>query len=114
MWGYYLITLGLISIFVYVFFIYKNEINKLKKEVEENKINFNYPKYVKLQTNLNVRVYKIKSILVTENHPYTDPRLVLLLTCEDKDGNAYNATSDKFVKATEKEYLKNKKEELDY
>ena len=73
-----------------------------------------YPLYVKLDSNLNPRVYKIRDILIVPQNSVSAPELCLVITGKDKDGNTYNATIDKFVTATEEEYNKNKKEELEF
>ena len=73
-----------------------------------------YPLYVKLDSNLNPRVYKLKDIMIVPQNSLHAPELCLVITGKDKNGATYNATIEKFVIATEEEYNKNKKDELEF
>jgi len=45
----------------------------------------------------------LKSIILTPNESY-DPKLVAIITAYDKEGNYYQATSDKFFAAEDEDY----------
>jgi len=96
--------------------LYSNykDVRKLYLKLKNNPQIKKYPIYVKLDSNLNPRVYKIKDMMIVPQNDIHAPELCLVITGEDKNGATYNATIDKFVTATEEEYNKNKKDELEF
>ena len=112
-----IISIGVIIILIRSLIINNKKYKSLKdtiKEFESKPPIKKYPLYVKLDSNLNPRVYKIKDIMILPQNDIHVPELCLVITGKDKDGNTYNATIDKFVTATEEEYNKNKKDELEF
>lgn len=89
---------------------------KITEELSEKypDIKVDYPPYFKSKDNMNTRVYKVIAIQIVPNNIITDPNLTCVLTGKNIVGNSFVATTDKFVSATEEEYERNLKKELDY
>ena len=112
-----LIIFVLLVICIILYYEYK--IPKLKKDYEnkiiqlKNKIEIKeFPNYIKHYDNHYHNIYKIKDIRILQQNPIYRPELCAIITGVDKDGNKLNATIDKFIEASAKEFNNNKRNEL--
>lgn len=108
------ITLGL-----YIWTVVKNalerkELKEKIKSLESEVLIKRIPEYVKHYDNSHPRVYKIIDIMLLPQNELYHHELCCVVTCKAKDGATFNATIDKFISATKREYLANKRDELNF
>ena len=113
-----LITLAIVGV-LYIWTIVKNakERKALKdkiKYLESRVFMKEMPEYIKHYDNRYPSVYKIIDIRVLPQNPVTMPELCAVITGKAKDGRTLNATVDKFIEATKKEYNAGKRDELNF
>jgi hypothetical protein len=115
--------IGIIGLMVFNFLyakLYYKEIKKSKKkdkkiaEFESKVFIKEMPEYIKHYDNRYPSVYKIIDIRVLPQNPVTMPELCAVITGKAKDGRTLNATIDKFIEATKKEYNAGKRDELNF
>lgn len=113
-----LIALAVVGV-LYIWTIVKNaqERKALKdkvKDLESRVFIKEMPKYIKHYDNRYPYVYKIVDIRILPQNPVHHPELCAVITGKAKNDATLNATIDKFIEATKKEYNANKREELNF
>lgn len=117
------LIIALIALFVvgvlYIWSVVKNaqERKALKEKIKslESKTNIKrLPDFIKHYDNSYPRVYKIIDIMIVPQNELTHHELCCVITGKAKDGATFNATIDKFISATKKEYNENKRSELNF
>lgn len=113
-----LITLAIVVV-LYIWTIVKNakERKALKDKIKhlESKVFIKeMPEYIKHYDNHYKYAYKIIDIRILPQNPVYAPELCAVITGKAKNGATLNATIDKFIEATKKEYNAGKRDELKF